>query len=1112
MTSVFDDDRTRTRLTGVDMLPAGTVLADRYRIEEVIGVGGMGVVYRAHDQQLECDIAVKVLRTDQRPDETTLARLRREVLLARKVSHPNVVRLHDIGSDGNILFLTMDLVRGRTLREVLAEAPMSINEVVRLGTDLADALATAHDQGVIHRDLKPGNVLIDERGRAMILDFGVARAIDAEQLTAIGEVVGTPAYLSPEQVRGEDIDHRSDIFSLGLMLLEALTGRLPSSDGTLEEMLGQRAAGRTPDPARLVPQLPASLARILRRCLAAGPQQRYGDAAQLARDLRARHAARGLPRVPWPKALAVAGLAAAIVVVVFWWMPQREPAPADAGVNVAILPMANETGRDTLDWARRSLAQGLAENLAEIPTLRVSDSLRVFRMLEDLGIGPGVPGSAERRQLFELLDLDQLLVGNIQATDDGLRLEMQLFEPHRAEEAWRLSTELRSTAPLDALPELTGQLLERLTGQRPTLPAPPRSENITALEQFDLATELMARRETIAAMTPLEKAVEADPKFAAAWTRRAEVLAAAGHQDRAIDSAERAVALLAEHGGRLAREAEATLAELYGQSQRARAILESLIHDYPGDTRARLHLAELLIDAGELESAARRLHEVTDAEVQNARAWFLLARVAILSGQPGLAAEDYLVRALVIENRTGSVQGRGDVINALGVAHLQLGDLDLAARYLEQAIDLRREIDDHRGEAATRANLAHLAMLQGDTDRASNELALAIAAREALGDRIGMANLFSQMGVLAEEVGDFPAALEHFREALRLYETLGYAGALAHSHNNVAFAYFMLGQYDNARQFNRSALQQLEDDGRRTDRIMALETRGYLDSVRGDWDAALRAFLESLELSREINLVNGEAVARGGIGMVAMEQGRFGAAKDALEQALAIMVTANDLRGQAIYQLRLADLELRSGRYREGQDRLDEITELIETSDDRVIRTQWHLLQGRSQLHNDRQDLARSHYKQALDLAASAGLAMHELQARVGLYRLDPLASWPELIERVERLGHAPLLLETLVSAAQANADQGNFEQAERLARRGLRPPDRLDNWSDNWRFHWVLARTAADSDDDNARRAALTECDNEIERLLDGMPEAWQDAFRTRLPHELAHVQVETQ
>jgi eukaryotic-like serine/threonine-protein kinase len=1112
MTSVFDDDRTRTRQTGVDMLPAGTVLADRYRIEEVIGAGGMGVVYRAHDQQLECDIAVKVLRTDQRPDETTLARLRREVLLARKVSHPNVVRLHDIGSDGNILFLTMDLVRGRTLREVLAEAPMSIDEVVRLGIDLAEALATAHDQGIIHRDLKPGNVLVDEQGRASILDFGVARAMDAEHLTRAGEVVGTPAYLSPEQVRGEDIDHRSDIFSLGLLLLEALTGRLPSSDGTLDEMLGQRAAGRTPDPARLVPQLPAGLAGILRRCLAARPEQRYDDASELARDLRARHGTRRSPSARWPKLLAAAGLVATVVLLTLWWLPERAPAPVEEGIHVAILPLANDTGRDTLDWARRSLAQGLAENLAEVPTLHVSDSLRVFRMLEDLGVPAGVPGSAERRQLFELLDLDQLLVGSIQATEDGLRLELRLFEPHRAEEAWRLSTELRSTAPLDALPDLTGQLLERLTGRSPTLPAPPRSENLAALEHFDQATELMARREPLAAIEPLEKAVESDPRFAAAWTRLAEVLAAAGHPDRAIDSAERAVALLADHGGRLAREAEATLAELYGQNQRAREILEALVKDYPGDTRARLHLAELLIDTGELEEAAKRLHELTETEPQNAKAWFLLGRIAIVSGQPDRAAEDYLVRALVIENRTGSIQGRGDVINALGIAHMQLGDLDLATSYLEQAIDLRRRIDDHRGEAATRANLAHLAMLRGDLARANDELAMAIAAREALGDRVGMADLFSQKGVLAEEVGDFPTALEHFREALRLHEALGVTGALADSHNNVAFAHFMLGRYDNARQFNRAALQQLEGDGRRASRIMALETQGYLESVRGQWDAALRAFLESLELSREISLASSEAVARGGIGLVAMEQGRFGAAEDALGQALAIMIEANDTRGQAIYQLRLADLELRSGRYREAGERLADVAERVEIAGDRVIRIQWLLLQGRSDLIGGRAQEARGHFEQALELATHAGLAMYQLRAEAGLHQLDPAAPWPELIERVERLGHAPLLLETLVSAAQANADQGNFEQAERLARRGLRPPDRLDNWSDNWRFHWVLARTAADSDDDNARRAALTECDNEIERLLDGMPEAWQDAFRTRLPHELAHVQVETQ
>ena len=1110
MSDKFSDapeDHTRTSTRAVDMLPAGTILAQRYRIEEVIGVGGMGMVYRAHDLQLETDIAIKVLRTEHAPDDDAMARFRREVLLTRKISHPNVLRLHDLAQDGNLVFLTMDHVAGRTLREVLAEGPMDIQATVRLGIQIAEALAAAHDQGVIHRDLKPGNILIDDDGNALLLDFGVARAMDQEQLTVAGEVVGTPAYLSPEQVRGETVSSASDIFTLGLILCEALTGRLPQSEGTIDELLGQRASGRSIDPSRLQVDLPGWLTRVLRNCLAARPEDRYQQARALAKDLetgRSRTLSNRRIRA-WGIGLA----AAATVVVLFVLFFPAEVARTPIGettVHVAILPIENATGRDTMDWAGRSVAQSLAETLAEAPSLQVTESLRVFRLMQDLALPAGIPDASARRQLFELLDVERLVTGQLLPTDDGYRLELTVFDDGMGD-GNRIIGESASADLMGALPGIAEAVMEQLTGHRLSLPPPPGTTDTEALEYFDRGTALLARRETVSAIEALEASVAADAEFAAAWTSLSRALASAGHYARAIDSAERAVSLLADHGGRLALEARATLAELEGDLELAATTLEQISEQYPGDIRARIRLADLLIDQGRLESARTWLEQVVESEPQNGEAWFLLGKAAIMSGDFARASEDYLVRALVIENRTNSIQGKGDVINALGIAHLQLGNLKVASDYFTEAVDLREQAGDRRGAAATRANLAHLSMLLGQFDQATEQLQLAIADRQALGDQAGMADLYNQQGVVAEETGQYRAALESYREALRLHETLGHGRALADTYNNVAFAYFMLGQYDNARQFNRSALERLDPDERPAGRIMALETRGYLASSSGNWDDALQAFVEALELARALDQPASEAVARGGIGLVAAGQGRYAAALEAIEEALEIVQQIGDRRGERIYRLKLAELKFDAGR-------LDRSAELIETIDDELgegsaamTRAEINHLRGRLAAAHDEPDLAREYFQSARDIADSSGMEVHSLSAALELNRLQPEADWDVLIAQVERSGDALLLLEALTAAAFDLLNAGEREQAARMAQRGLRPPNRVTPWAGNWRLHWLLALTA----DPAPGHAAMQRAGEEIERLMQELPEDWIEDFSSTLPEELRDVEVKT-
>src|SRR5688572_282705 len=217
-------DRTLTNVEIGRTFAPGTVLAGRYEIVELVGAGAMGIVYKAHDRELNVDVAVKVLRSDLAIDPRFVERFRRELLLALQVVHQHVVRIHDISESDGVRFLTMTYVEGESLLELLErDGAIALERAIAIVQQLADGLQHAHDAGVIHRDLKPGNILIGTDGSAYITDFGVARSVGRSELTRAGAVVGTPDYLSPEQVAGEPIDHRGDIYALGIVFYEMLT-------------------------------------------------------------------------------------------------------------------------------------------------------------------------------------------------------------------------------------------------------------------------------------------------------------------------------------------------------------------------------------------------------------------------------------------------------------------------------------------------------------------------------------------------------------------------------------------------------------------------------------------------------------------------------------------------------------------------------------------------------------------------------------------------------------------------------------------------------------------------------------------------------------------------
>jgi len=300
---------------------------ERYRIETELGSGGMGVVYRAVDTLLGRPVALKRLHRHLMREQGLVARFQAEARAAARLDHPNVVAVHDVGELDGELYFTMQYVEGESLRAVIdRQGPLPLDQLLWLGGQLASALDYVHRHGVIHRDIKPENILLDASGNARITDFGIARAANHTRLTVAGTMMGTPEYMSPEQVKGAEVDHRTDIYSLGVLLFEMGTGQVPFAGDTPFAVGMQHCEQAPPDPALLQPAYPPWLSTVVQRCLAKLPDQRFATAGEVASALHAQQPV----MVPPPQRVTPPPTAATVIEPVAGTPPpaaQASPTP-----------------------------------------------------------------------------------------------------------------------------------------------------------------------------------------------------------------------------------------------------------------------------------------------------------------------------------------------------------------------------------------------------------------------------------------------------------------------------------------------------------------------------------------------------------------------------------------------------------------------------------------------------------------------------------------------------------------------------------------------------------------------------------------------------------------
>ena len=1085
-------DATATGLHAQAELAAGAVLGGRYRIEGVLGVGGMGVVYRAMDLALEVPVALKLLRPELAHREDAFARFRQELLLARQVSSPRVVRIHDLAQHEGRWLISMDFIEGESLdRHLDRTGPLPVDDALRIARQIAEGLAAAHAKDVVHRDLKPANILLDARGNAYISDFGVARSLATSGQTRTGAVVGTPDYLSPEQARGTTADARSDLYALGLMLYEMLAGALPFAGGTVAEVLAQRMLQVPPPVTRERKDTPPWVARLVDRLLRPQPAHRF----QSADDVITAIDRREVPR-RWQDrfdrrvvgALAALAVLAVLAGGVAWWM-QRERVPAGLVASppldrLLVLPIGMPGGA-TPEGTALSARMRDAIAAAGVAIVDRERTLQAQRQLDPEGTAS--PDAADLRRVAaarrvlqpRLLERQGRWHVHAVLSGDGTPVTLDgpaAPQPDVAIRAWLATPALAQALHLPAQTAMSLEL-------------PPHD----ALVDYGNGLRARDRGALATALSSFTQSTAQAPGDASAWLAQAETASMIGEQDKAADAIEQGQRAAAHAPERLRRRFAAQRALLEGDVPAAVSQWRALLAATPDDTDAELNLARAQGDGGDYAAAISTLQHLTHRDGNDPRAWFELGKFSILSGNAQRAVDDHLVHALVLFKRSRDLFGQAETVNALGIGYSRLGQTADAIEQYRKAVELRHAIGNLRGEATSLRNLGNALSLTGQFDEAASDLAKARALHAQLGDRAGLAAVENDLGLLAEERGDFVQALQAFQRALAAWQAVGDPLGAAQAQNDIGFAKFELGDYGDAQVYLQQAASEYTRLGDGTGEVRADQDLGQLAIARGRWNDARQRLERSLASAQKQQMAEEAAVSRRHLAELELRQGHLGAAIDQARRAEASFHEREDARGESdaallrIEALMAAHADAQAGRA------LRELAPVVAkaSSEQRAIA---RLLAGElAWSRGDRAD-ATAALREARTLSAASGI--RQLTLRIDLLgaRLDP-RTLKALDAPTAALGHVGLRLRWLELALQQALASHDTSRATALYREAaalLRGGDALGAET----LHALGAKALSTAGDASGARAAQARAQDAHARLRAGLPAVLQRDF----------------
>ena len=1038
-------------------LPRLFRFGDRYQILEKLGEGSMGRVYKALDLELDRPVALKTIRVEKGAGRDLLERFKQELILARKVTHKNVIRIYDLGEAEGMKFFTMELVVGKSLRELLEESgTLSVAETLSFMKQMLLGLAEAHSEGVVHRDLKPQNVMVDGGGVLRIMDFGIARTADSATITGTSEMMGTPDYISPEQVKGEKADAKSDLYSFGIILYELLTGETPFSGETAVSKIVARLQTTPKPPRSLNAEIPGYLERIIVKCLEVDPELRYASAEEVLKDVEREQVDRSLwPRVR--KAISrrkgwVFATAAALAAVLAWTLVP-DPQPIDV-TTIAVLPFHNQTQAADLEWMENGLADLLITDLSQSRALRPLMADSIHSVLQVLGKTDETRLDEETHGVVaSRTGADFTLSGRFLQANEKLRVDLSLR---------------RSTTGVDTIVKVEGRSSEVFTlvdaiAEKVSDELAPNawrrkrsSENIPLEAVRAYQQGLLALRDGAhqSAVPKFREAVEHYSEYAMAHAKLAEALFHMGDQASASQAIERAREL--ETDKQLPTletyQLHAIAARIEDDPEAAVETYRELSDLYPESPDILFNLASSLETAGEIAEATDTYQRVVAKSPDYGGAILGLGRTLVVSRKPDQAIE-VLEEALEAGYFQGDAESLGMAYSVLGVAHRALGKYDAALVELRKSLEHRRGADDKRGIAATLTNLAGVHLELGEHEAASSLLTESLAvAREAENSTMESFALVNLANV-RRNIGELDSALEYFRWSLTIEWEKKDHKELADRMNEVGLTYFSRGLYADAETYLEQAKVHLAVSDMPDEKAANLLLLGSIYRMKCAYTESVQALLGAVPLFLDAGLPGGAAAARTELSAIYLAQGRLRDALSSADRAVTESEPSGDFETHARSLIQRALCLTRLGRSGEAEESLEraaralgkrklvEIELLRDLARGRLSQELGDHRKAMRQLETVENDARRfGHLAPKLE----ALLHLGDAHLRVGEPR-EAIELFREVQEEASSRRLRPLMAEAFLGMAEAQSTLGEAVSALELVERATRLAESLE-------------------------------------------------------------------
>jgi serine/threonine protein kinase/tetratricopeptide (TPR) repeat protein len=822
----------------------------RYHIIKLLGLGGMGAVYRAWDEELGVGVAVKIVRpeiaTDPEAARDLEKRFKRELLLARQVTHPNVVRIHDMGEIDSIKYITMPYVDGAELTAILKknERGLPVEQVLAVARGVVSGLIAAHQAGVVHRDLKPDNIMVENgTNEAMIMDFGIARSSTSSEpagkpgvklapdptagLTMAGAIVGTLEYMAPEQFRGEAVDHRADIYAFGLILYDLLTGRRRKGGRrTAFEEAARRMDKPLPPLTEMRADVPAPLERIVTRCIQPDPAARYATTEELAADLD-RLDERGNPR-PQPKRfsrgfLAVAS-AAILAAVVGTWQLARPRAPAEAPPPMSVLVADfDNRARDPLFEGTLEQALGIGlEGASFITVFSRRDALRSATQIE----AGSTLGESVARLVANREGINFVLSGSIEPRGASYAVTVKAQQPDGKIISTETATASSKDDVLRAVGELASRMRRSLGDTAPPKPGEMETFTTVSLEAahaYALAQESLATNNLAEAIDYYKEAVDLDPNLARAYAGLAVVHVNLKKQAEAGEYYKKALALVDRM---TEREKGRTFGTYYltvaGNYEQAIDTLRTHVALYPADAAAYTNLSTAYVRVGNMAESAAASRRSTEITPRNLLRRYNYALHSMYAGDLAVAVSE-------AERVLEQDPGYEIAYLTLALSALLQGDLSKAAEDYGKLAQVNSE-----GASLATMGLADLNMYAGRYRDSLGILLPGIAADEKAGSSGELAYKLVALAEAYNALGRKTAAAAAANKAVQ-------ASALEGIHFLAALALIDVGEVARAEQLATA----LEGKLQKQTKSLALMIRGGIAMKRNRLADAVDAYRDA---------------------------------------------------------------------------------------------------------------------------------------------------------------------------------------------------------------------------------------------------------------------------